>query len=106
LQKNPVLKHSQGAREKSRIEFSRDLLQILEDHRELQFDGITTGDESWFRYLIQFDSMFVSFRDAVTPRIRPDISTKTMLTIFFTSRKLVILDALPKGHKYSQDYFV
>jgi hypothetical protein len=29
-----------------------------------------------------------------------------MLTIFLTSRKLLVLDALPKEHKYNQDYFV
>jgi hypothetical protein len=50
--------------------------------------------------------MFASSRDAVTPRIRPDISTKeTMLTVFFTSRKFLVLDALPKGQKYNEDYF-
>jgi hypothetical protein len=29
-----------------------------------------------------------------------------MLTVFFTSRKLLVLDSLPKGQKYNQDYFV
>jgi hypothetical protein len=35
-----------GAQKKSRVEFTRDVVQILEDHQELQFDGIATGDES------------------------------------------------------------
>jgi hypothetical protein len=36
--------------------------------------------------------------------MRPDISTKkTILPIFFTSRKPLVLDALPKGQKYRQD---
>jgi hypothetical protein len=37
------------APETSRVKLSRDLLQILEDHRELQFDGIAIGDESRFQ---------------------------------------------------------
>jgi hypothetical protein len=40
----PLLRN--GAQKKSRVEFSRHVLQILEDHRELQFDGIATRDES------------------------------------------------------------
>jgi histone-lysine N-methyltransferase SETMAR len=31
---------------------------------------------------------------------------KTMFTIFFTDRKLLITEYLPKGQKYSQDYFI
>jgi hypothetical protein len=29
-----------------------------------------------------------------------------MITLFFTGRKLIVLDALPKGRKYNQLYFV
>jgi hypothetical protein len=51
--------------------------------------------------------MLASSRDSVTPRIRPDNSTKkTKLTRFFTSRKLLVLDTLPKGQKYDHDYLV
>jgi hypothetical protein len=93
--------------QKSRIEFSLDLLQILEDHRELQFEGIATRDESSFRYLIQSDSMFSSSRDAMTSSISADSSMKnTILTVFFASRRPLILDALPKGQKYNQDCFL
>jgi hypothetical protein len=95
------------AQKKSRVEFSRDFLQILEDYRDLQFDKTTIEDEFWFQNLIQCDSMFASSRDAVTRRIRPHISTKeTRLAIFFASHKLLVLDALPKGQKSHQNYFV
>jgi hypothetical protein len=94
------------ARKKSRVEFSRDFLQLLEDHRELQFDGVTTEDQSWFRYLIQSESMLASSRYVAIPRLRPDMSAKTtILMVFFTSRMLLILDALAKGQKYNPDYF-
>jgi hypothetical protein len=57
------------AQKKSRVEFSRDVLQILEDHREMQFDEIATGNESWFRYLIHSDSRFALSRRAGALRI-------------------------------------
>jgi hypothetical protein len=31
---------------------------------------------------------------------------KTLITLFFTTRKRIVLDVLPKGHKYNQQYFV
>jgi hypothetical protein len=88
----------------SREEFSREVPQILENDQELQFNGIETEDKSWFRYLIQSDSMFVSSRETVTRKIRPNISAKeTMLTVFFPSRNVLGLDALPKRQKYNHD---
>jgi hypothetical protein len=92
---------------KSRIEFSPDLPYILRNCRELQFGAIATRYESWFRYLIQSDSMLTSLRDGATPRIRRHVSTKKpILMVFFAYRKLLELDALPKGQKYGQYYFV
>jgi hypothetical protein len=50
--------------------------------------------------------MFADSRESVVPRIRQDISVpKTMITIFFTSRRLLVLETLPKGPKFNQDYF-
>jgi hypothetical protein len=41
-----------------------------------------------------------------TPRTRQAIETKqTMITIFFTRCKLIVLDILPKGSKFNQRYF-
>jgi hypothetical protein len=38
-------------------------------------------------------------------RPRPGIGVKkTMFTIFFTNRKLLMAEDLPKGQKYNQDY--
>jgi hypothetical protein len=90
--------------ENPRVEFSRDLLQNLEDHQEMQFDGMTTGDESSFQQLIRCDCMRASSREAVIPKTRPGISTTpAMLTVLFTSRKLFVLDAVPMGQNDSQN---
>jgi hypothetical protein len=51
--------------------------------------------------------MFAKSPHDVTPRTRPGIGVKkAMSTVFFTNRKLLIADDLPKGQKYKQEYFV
>jgi hypothetical protein len=71
------------------------------------FDDIATGDESWSKYIISSDLIFVSSRNAVIRRIVEGIgSKKTMLIIFFTLKRIIVLDILSKGMKYNQDYFL
>jgi hypothetical protein len=90
-----------------RVETSIELLHILNELEVDSFDGITTGDESWFQYLYESSAMFAKSPHDVTPRRRTGIGVKkTMLTIFFTDRKLLIAGDLPKGQKYNQDYFI
>jgi hypothetical protein len=51
--------------------------------------------------------MFAESREQVVPRIRQGISgQKTMITIFVTSTRFLVLKALPKGMKFHQDYFI
>jgi hypothetical protein len=51
--------------------------------------------------------MFAGRREEMIPRFTPGISIKkVMITMFFTARQLIVLDALPKVQKYSQEYFV
>jgi hypothetical protein len=90
-----------------RIEASTEPLQILNDLKADSFDGIATGDESWFQYLYELSAMFAKSPGDVTPRTRQEIGVKkTMFTIFFTNRKLLIAEYLPKGQKYNQDYLI
>jgi hypothetical protein len=51
--------------------------------------------------------MFATSRDEVIPRTKQRIGAqKVMLTIFFTSTKLVSLNALPSGGRFTQNYFI
>jgi hypothetical protein len=51
--------------------------------------------------------MFAQSPTDVIPRTLQVIRTKKiMVTIFFTGRKLTVLDILPKGSKFDQLYFV
>jgi hypothetical protein len=71
------------------------------------FDEIRTGDELWLDYLYESAAMFAKSPGSVVPRTRKEIGMKkTIFTIFFTNRKLLIAEHLPKGQKHNQDYFV
>jgi hypothetical protein len=84
------------------VEASTELVRILNDLEADSFDGITTGDESWFQYLYESSAMFVKSPRDIIPRTRKEIGVKkTMFTIFFANRKLLIAEHLPKDQKYS-----
>jgi hypothetical protein len=86
---------------------SKALLAILRRLQDNSFEGISTEDESWFLYEHQSGSMFAASRETVTPRNRHDIQCKkTMITVFFTPTRLMILDALPYGQTFTQKYFI
>jgi hypothetical protein len=51
--------------------------------------------------------MFARLSADIVPRMRQGIGAKKItLTLFFTARKLIVLNVLPKGHKANQQYFV
>jgi transposase len=51
--------------------------------------------------------MFATSARKVMPRTKQNISAmKTMVTIFFRSTRLLVLNFLPKGTKFNQDYFI
>jgi hypothetical protein len=54
----------------ARAEASREMLRILQDSEEKDFEGIVTSDESWFRCLSACSKMFARSPAEVTPRIR------------------------------------
>jgi hypothetical protein len=90
-----------------RVEASTELLQILNDLQADSFPGIATGDESWFQYLYESSTMFAKSPSDVTSRTRQEIGVKkTVFTVFFTNRQLLIAEYLPKDQKYNQDSFI
>jgi hypothetical protein len=86
---------------------SKMLLDMLQLYAEHNFEGIKTGDESWFLYTTYGDLTFATSAREVVPRAKQNISAmKTMVTIFFTSTRLLVLHFIPKGSKFNSDYFV
>jgi hypothetical protein len=83
------------------------LLDMLQLYAEHNFEGITTSDESWLLYTTYGDSMFAASAREMVPSTKQNISAKkTMIAIFFTSTRLLVLNFLPKGTEFSQDYFI
>lgn len=71
------------------------------------FDWIATGNEFRFQYLYFSSKIFARSRSDVVPRTGQGLGTKeSMITLFFTERKLIVLSVLPKDRKYDQLYFV
>jgi hypothetical protein len=78
------------------------LLDMLQLYAEHNFEGITTGNESWFLYTTYGDSMFATSAREVVPKTKQNIfAKKTMITIFFTSTRLLVLNFLPKNTKFN-----
>jgi hypothetical protein len=96
-----------SAQKAARVDALIDMLRILQESEANHFHGIATDDESWFQYLYSFVKIFARSRLDVVPRTRQGLDTKkTLITLFFTGRKSIVLDVLPKGRKYNQLYYV
>jgi hypothetical protein len=77
----------------TRVEASNELPQILNDLEADSFDVIRISDESQFHYLYESSVIFAKSSGDVIPRTRNGIGvTKTMFTVFFTNRKLLIAE--------------
>jgi hypothetical protein len=90
-----------------RVEAATLLLQILQMLQPNGFEGIATGDEPWFQYVYMPNSLFTPSRDLAATRTNDaDRTMNTMLTVFLTSRKLIVLEALPKWTTFTPHHFI
>jgi hypothetical protein len=89
------------------VEASIEILLILHKPEENNFEGIATGDESWFQYSYPSSKMFARSPTDVIPRTHKAIGTKkVMRTVFFTARTPIVFDTLSKGSEFNQLYLV
>jgi hypothetical protein len=80
---------------------------LLRGREAYDFDGIATGDESWFHYYYEPCEMFAASRENVTPFVRPQLEVqKVIITVFFPSMILIGSEATPKGRKFNQHYLI
>jgi hypothetical protein len=82
------------------------MLQFLHESEENHFEGVATGNEPSPQYFGSDPSLkiFAQSPTDVIPRTRQAIGT--MITLFFTGRKLIVFDTLSKGSRFNQPYFV
>jgi hypothetical protein len=60
----------------ARIEVSKTILRVLQDAESNDFEGIATGDESWFRYCYPSSTIFARAPSEVIARTRQTIGAK------------------------------
>jgi hypothetical protein len=60
----------------ARVKASKIILRVLQDAESNDFEGIVTGDESWFRYCCPSSTMFAQAPSEVIPRTRQAIGAK------------------------------
>jgi hypothetical protein len=85
-----VSRQRSNSQKRFRIQRSIEVLALLDQYSELQFEGIATGNESWVCTLIESISMFACRREEVIPRLRPGISIKNVaIMVFFTARQSI-----------------
>jgi hypothetical protein len=82
------------------------MLQISQEPEANHFNEIIPGDESSFRYSYPCSKIFAPSPAEMILRTGQAIGAKQMMiTVFFTKRKRIVLDVMPKGRKFTQLYF-
>jgi hypothetical protein len=78
-------------------------LAIVRPLQDNSFERLSPGDESWFLYEYLSGSMFAASRETIRSRCEHKIQgKKTMITVFFTTTLLLILNALPHSQTFTQ----
>jgi hypothetical protein len=54
----------------ARVEAAKEMLRILQESKTNDFDGIATGDESWFQLTTASSKMFTRSAADISPRTR------------------------------------
>ena len=90
----------------NRVVKAKIILDILKEARESNFKGILTGDESWFVFTQTPTHQWI-VRGEIPDEIEEPsrFQKKVMVTIFVTPDGKYFIDFLPKGQKYTADYF-
>jgi hypothetical protein len=76
--------------------------RILQESETNDFDGIATGDDSWFQHTTASSKMFARPATDVIPRTRQAVGvTKTVITVLFTTKILIVFDVPPRGSTFN-----
>jgi hypothetical protein len=85
-----------GAQKVALVEAAKEMLRAVKESKRNDFDGIATGDESRFQHTTASSKMFARSAKDVIPMTRSAVGAKKTLTsVFFTAKKLTVVDILP-----------
>ena len=93
--------------ELNRVNNLKELYQILLQTKYNGFNGIITGDQSWFNFYNAADGAWIEEGDEPPEMVNDHISAqKIMIIIFWGINGFFIVDLLPIGQSYNSSYFV
>jgi hypothetical protein len=96
----PVLK-------RKRVELAKEPLNILRFEERVLFHRIITGDEFWFDLDYSSHHIWTCAHDNVSQRVSHQIqSEKVMLTVFWSTRGLIIVKWMQQDHRFNTTYFI
>jgi hypothetical protein len=85
-----------NAQKVAAVEAAKEMLRILPESEMNDFDGITTGNKSWFQHTTASSKLFARSVTDVIPRTRQAVGAqKTTITVFFTAKKLILAACQP-----------
>jgi hypothetical protein len=88
---------SSDAQNAACVQTAKEMLMILQESETNHFDGIATGEESWFQHATASSKMFARSAANVIPRTQQAVGAKkTMIAVFFTAKNFIVFDVLPK----------
>jgi histone-lysine N-methyltransferase SETMAR len=90
----------------ARVKPVKEILRILLESETNDIDRLTTGNEFWFQHTTASSKMFARSAADVIPRMRQAVCAKPMITVFFTEKKLIVFDVLPRGSTFNQRHFI
>lgn len=89
-----------------RVEQCKLILNALETARRSHFNGIMTGDESWFLYSYQPTHQWVLHDEKPGEIVeRSHYQRKIMVSIYITMNGKFLVDIMPKGCNFNSNYF-
>jgi hypothetical protein len=62
----------------ARVEAAKEMSRILQESETNDFNGIETGDESWFQHTMASSKMLADSAADVTPRTRQVVGAKKL----------------------------
>lgn len=90
-----------------RVEYSKQLLNVIKQARHQSWTFFLTGDESWFYFMNNYEQQWLHPNEKPSTRPKTIISTpKRMLTVFWSPIVFRIVEMLPKGQHFNSEYFI
>jgi hypothetical protein len=89
------------------VDAAKEMLRILQASEANDYVGSATSDKSWFQPTTTSSKMFARSAVDVILRTHQAVGAKqTMITVFFTAKKLLVFDILLRGGTFNQLYFI